>query len=110
MAQTADSRLLLKAPNHDAQVALFSAIRRTKTLRVFSVLTEQQLTARKAARKYAHINGVRVVERGTKVGLCGMNEPTPHDLPLITMSCTPIALKAGLDRLLHKLDARHRPL
>ena len=104
-----DSRLLLRAPSHDAQVDLFSAIRCTRALRVFSVLTKQQLSTRKAARQYAHINGVRVVERGTKVGLCGMNEPTPADLPLISMNGSHHALKTGLDRLLGRLDARHGP-
>ncbi len=53
---------------------LFSALRATRDVRVFSMLTIEQLGSRRVARKFAQQHGVRVVERGTSIGLCGQRE------------------------------------
>ena len=53
VARPDDTRLCIRAPTREAQLALYAAIRRTRTLRVFSVLTPTQLEVRNKAQQFA---------------------------------------------------------
>ncbi len=57
------------------------------------MLTAVQLQARSVARRYATARGVRVVERGTRVGLCGHRESPPADLPTISLTASGFQLR-----------------
>ena len=77
------NRLCLCAPNAQAQQELFSAIRNIPGMHVCNTLTPAQLAARKYARQFATKHGARLVQWGTRVGLCGPRaQVTPH-LPTI---------------------------
>ena len=91
-------------------MALYSAIRRTRTLRVFSVLTPAQLDVRTKAQKYAAQHSMRVVERGTQFGLCSLHEATPAHMPMLTLNSNPKALKSELDCLKQACQARNTPV
>ena len=71
------------------------------------MLTRTQIAARNIARKFAAAKGVRVVERGTRVGLCGHRERAPADLPTISLNAQPPQFKTGLHALLATTDRRN---
>ena len=95
-----DNRLCLCAPNAQAQQELFGALRNVPGLHVCNMLTPAQLAARKYARQFATKHGVRIVQWGTRVGLCGPRAAvTPH-LPTISLNTPRPFLLTSLQRLL----------
>ena len=65
-------------------------------MHVCNMLTPAQLSARTYARKFAAKRGVRLVQWGTRVGMCGPREQvTPH-LPTVSLNTPAPFLHAAL--------------
>ena len=69
-------------------------------MHVCNMLTPGQLAARKFARNFATKHGARLVQWGTRVGLCGARAQVSPHLPTISLNTPTPFLHQALQRLL----------